>query len=631
MTAVEVLRKYWNYPEFRPGQEQIVNHILAGYDTIALLPTGGGKSICFQVPGMMHDGLTLVISPLIALMKDQVDGLVKRGIDAVALHSGMGYSEIRLKLENALKGAYRFMYISPERLMTENFREYLPNLNIKLLVVDEAHCISQWGNDFRPAYLKIAECRQLLPKVPVAAFTASAPTYVVQDISDKLAMDSPKISMGSFARNNLNFFVRRLEDKHGAILGILSKTNGSSLVFVRNRRETEDLSAFLKEKSISCDFYHAGMSAEDRARKQDAWLNNRFRVMVCTNAFGMGIDKPDVRFVIHYAPPPAMEDYYQEAGRAGRDGQESWCILLYRLLDSEENKLRVEARFPGREMLKRVYNALMSQLNVPEGGGLLQTYDLDPTAISGRFRLQQSDFLNGLRALELLNYLTLSDGVLSPSRVHISADYPSVYDFKVRYPRFEALIDVLLRSHGGILDDYVKISERSLSRRLKIDEKEVIELLMALKTAEIVDYLPASDRPRVTLLEPRHTHPVFDTHKVETFKQSRLLGIEKMDEFVTTSLCRSEWLIDYFTGKDSEPCNKCDVCLREKRIQRSGKEANISDIRKVLSNRFMSRAQLMDEFPPERAEEMIETLRWLMDNGFIRTDMNGRIGWKFSR
>jgi len=282
-------------------------------------------------------------------------------------------------------------------------------------------------------------------------------------------------------------------------------------------------------------------------------------------------------------------------------------------------------------MLKRVYNALMSQLNVPEGGGLLQTYDLDPTAIAGRFRLQQSDFLKGLRALELLNYLTLSDGVLSPSRVHISADYPSVYDFKVRYPRFEALIDVLLRSHGGILDDYVKISERSLSRRLKIDEKEVIELLMALKTAEIVDYLPASDRPRVTLLEPRHTHPVFDTHKVETFKQSRLLGIEKMDEFVTTSLCRSEWLIDYFTGKDSEPCNKCDVCLREKRIQRSGKEANISDIRKVLSNRFMSRAQLMDEFPPERAEEMIETLHWLMDNGFIRTDMNGRIGWKFSR
>ena len=631
MTAAEVLSKYWNYKEFRPGQEQIVNHILAGYDSIALLPTGGGKSICFQVPGLMHDGLTLVISPLIALMKDQVDGLVKRGIDAVALHSGLGYNEIRLKLDNALKGAYRFMYISPERLLTENFREYLPNLNIKLLVVDEAHCISQWGNDFRPAYLKIAECRQWLPNVPIAAFTASAPAYVVQDISDKLVLNSPKITMGSFHRGNLNFFVRRLEDKHGAILGILSKTSGSSLIFVRNRRETEDLSAFLKEKGITCDYYHAGLKADERVKKQDAWLNNRFRVMVCTNAFGMGIDKPDVRFVIHFAPPPSMEDYYQEAGRAGRDGQDSWCILLYRLLDSEENRLRVEARFPGREMLKRVYNALMSQLNVPEGGGMLQTYDLDPTAISGRFRLQPSEFLNGLRALELLNFLALSDGVLSPSRVHICADYPSVYDFKVRYSKYEAIIDVLLRSHGGILDDYVKISERSLARRLKLEEKEVVDLLMSLKSADIIDYLIASDRPRVTLLEPRHTMPVFDTHKVETFKQSRMLGIEKMEEFVTTELCRSVWLIDYFTGKESEPCNKCDVCLREKRLRQSGREANISDIRKVLGNKFMSRTQLMEQFSEEKAAEMIETLRWLFDNGFVGTDMNGRIGWKFSR
>ncbi|MEK0421821.1 MAG: hypothetical protein RLZZ161_1672, partial [Bacteroidota bacterium] len=381
MNATDILLKHWGYPAFRPGQENIVAHILTGQDTISLLPTGGGKSICFQVPGMMHDGLNLVICPLISLIKDQVDALQRRNIEAVGLHSGLTHKETRHIMDKALRGDYRFLYISPERLATENFREYLPNLNIKLLVVDEAHCISQWGYDFRPAYLRIAECRSLLPDVPFAAFTASAPPYVVKDIADKLGLNDPRISMGDFGRPNLHFHVKEYEDKYGFVLKMLANTRGSSLVFARNRKETEDLSAFLQQHGLSADYYHAGISGAERARKQDLWMNNQLRVMCCTNAFGMGVDKPDVRFIFHLTPPPSPEDYYQEAGRAGRDGKDSWCVMLYRQADFEQLKVQVDARFPNADVLNRVYKALMAYLDVPEGGGMHQWYELDPAEI----------------------------------------------------------------------------------------------------------------------------------------------------------------------------------------------------------------------------------------------------------
>lgn len=626
-TAKAILKQYWGYGEFRPGQEDIVNHILAGRDTIALLPTGGGKSICFQVPGMMHGGLTLVVSPLISLIKDQVDGLVKRDIPAVALHSGLSYGEMRLRMDNALKGAYRFMYISPERLATENFREYLPNLNIRLLVVDEAHCVSQWGYEFRPAYLRIAECRQLLPGIPVAAFTASAPPYVVQDIADKLALSEPAITTGDFRRGNLHFYVNQTEDKTGTVVRILSRTAGSSLVFVRNRRETEEFSRLLAGQGISCDYYHAGLAPAERAARQDAWIRGRTRVMVCTNAFGMGIDKPDVRFVFHLSPPPSAEDYYQESGRAGRDGKDSWCMLLYRNFDFEQLRLQVEVRYPGRDMLARVYTAVMNHLGIPDGGGTLATYELDTSAISGRYKIPHADLVHALQAMEILNFWALSEGVLAPSRVHFTMDYASVYDFKLRHPAAEPLLDVIMRSLGGVFDDYVRISEKSLARRLRMEEREVVSMLQKLNNDGVLDYEPASDKPRIMLLEPRSPYPVFNVKHLEPLKKSRLQAIDTMQQYVYSAGCRAAWWIGYFTGKDAEDCGKCDHCARQKKQMPRGFEHWEKWIREKLQKVPVSQHELMESFPGENAAEARNVLRWLQDNGRIVKTEEGLLKW----
>lgn len=620
----EILLKYWGYPAFRPGQQNIVAHILTGQDTISLLPTGGGKSICFQVPGMMHDGLTLVICPLISLIKDQVDALLRRNIEAVGLHSGLSFKETRHIMDKALRGEYRFMYISPERLATENFREYLPNLNIKLLVVDEAHCISQWGYDFRPAYLRIAECRKILPDVPFAAFTASAPPYVVKDIADKLGLAEPRISMGDFGRPNLHFHAVEQEDKYGFVLKMLSNTRGSSLVFARNRKETEDLSVFLQQHGLSADFYHAGMKNEERARKQDLWMKNQLRVMCCTNAFGMGVDKPDVRFVFHLTPPPSPEDYYQEAGRAGRDGKDSWCIMLYRKPDFEQLKVQVDARFPNAEVLARVYKALMAYLDIPEGGGMHQWYELDPAEIAGRYRFQLSEFIHGLKSLELLQFFSLSEGIHTPSAIHINADYASVYDFKIRNPEYEPLIDLLLRSHAGILDNYMTIYESVICKRLRISEGALRDMLKWLQGRGILDYRPASEKPRVFLYDPRHSRPVFNVKNLEPLKKARLQAIEQMEQYVATRDCRAMWWISYFTSRAASPCGHCDICARKKKTGKNAAGVWTEKIKQKIQHGEHDLESLLDSLP---GEDAVKQLRLLMDEGIIATNSEGKLVW----
>lgn len=624
VAASDILLKHWGYPAFRPGQESIVSHILTGQDVIALLPTGGGKSICFQVPGMMHDGLTLVVCPLISLIKDQVDALEKRNIPAVGLHNGLSFKEVRNIMNNALRGEYRFLYVSPERLATDNFREYLPNLNIKLLVVDEAHCISQWGYDFRPAYLRIAECRQYLPNVPVAAFTASAPPYVVKDIADKLSLTEPRISMGDFGRPNLHFHVHEHEDKYGFILKTLSNTRGSSLVFARNRKETEELSVFLQQHGLSADFYHAGMKAVDRVRKQDQWMKNQTRIICCTNAFGMGVDKPDVRFVFHLTPSPSPEDYYQEAGRAGRDGKDSWCIMLYRPTDFEQMRVQVDARFPNADVLARVYHALMAHLNIPEGGGMHQWYEMDPAEIAGRYRFQLSEFIHGLKSLELLQFFSLSEGVHTPSAIHICADYTTVYDFKIRYPEFEPIIDLLLRSHAGILDNYINVFESVICKRLRITEAALFELLKRLQQLQILDYRPASEKPKVFLYDPRHSRPVFNTKNLEPLKKARLQAIEQMQLYSLNTDCRAAWWIAYFTSKTAAACGHCDLCSRKKKSAPWQNDNLFENIKEFINNHQPDYGSMLECLPDDKA---VKELRLLMDEGIIATNSEGKLIW----
>ncbi|MBL7813187.1 MAG: ATP-dependent DNA helicase RecQ [Bacteroidetes bacterium] len=629
MTAGDILKQYWGYTQFRPGQTDIIQQIAAGRDTLALLPTGGGKSICFQVPGLMRGGLTLVVSPLIALMKDQVEGLMKHGIPAASLHSGHSKGEMDLKLQNALKGMYRFLYISPERLATDNFRGYLPNLNIRLLVVDEAHCISQWGYDFRPPYLQIAECREWLPGVPLVAFTASAPPRVASDIISRLMLREPFLYRGDFQRPNLHFWCVETENKTGYITRALLRSKGAAIVFTDTRRDAEELSRYLQEKGVSAEFYHAGLPAAERSRRQEQWMQNHVRVMVCTNAFGMGVDKPDVRVVIHTMPPPSPEDYYQEAGRAGRDGQDSWCILLYRKKDLEELENRIRQMFPGREDLERVYTGLMNYLGIPAGGGENRQFEMDLYQFAETYQLPNGLVYHGLKCLELLEMLQLTEGVLAPSRLHITADYSSVYDFKVRYARFQPIIDMLLRSYGGVFDSYIKISEQVLARRLHTTQAALIADLQALHKTGILEYLPASDAPRITIIEPRSPYPKFNLRQLEPLKKSKLDGVKKMASYIHKSHCRSAFWIEHYTSTPGAECGLCDLCTRRKKEALKGPTFDQwrELIREWLLVKAMTRTEILGKMDTDHATEGREVLRWLMDNRYVLIDANQQLYW----
>jgi len=458
--------------------------------------------------------------------------------------------------------------------------------------------------------------------VPIAAFTASAPPYVVKDIADKLGLNEPRITMGDFGRPNLHFHVVEQEDKYGFVLKMLANTRGSSLVFARNRRETEELSVFLQQHGLSADYYHAGLKGEERARKQDLWMKNQLRVMCCTNAFGMGVDKPDVRFVFHLTPPPSPEDYYQEAGRAGRDGKDSWCVMLYRQADFEQLKVQVDARFPNAEVLARVYKALMAYLDIPEGGGMHQWYELDPAEVAGRYRFQLSEFVHGLKSLEMLQFFSLSEGIHTPTAIHISADYASVYDFKLRNPEYEPLIDMLLRSHAGILDNYMTVYESVLCKRLRMQEAELRDKLKWLQARQILDYRPASEKPRVFLYDPRHSRPVFNVKNLEPLKIARLQAIEHMQQYVAGRDCRAMWWISYFTSRNATPCGHCDLCLRRKK---TGVPDNWTEkIKQLTTGGIHDIDSLLEQLP---GEEALKQLRLLMDEGIIAINSEGKLVW----
>ena len=559
----EVLKSTWGYDDFRPRQEEVIRSVLEGHDTLALLPTGGGKSLCFQVPALAQGRLCLVISPLIALMKDQVERLKKLGVRASAITSGMDHQEVDNTLESAAFGKLAFLYVSPERLATELFQARSHRLPLGLIAVDEAHCISQWGYDFRPSYLRIAELREKHPTIPVLALTASATAKVAEDIMERLRFRDRKSVRGSFRRPELTLWISRGEDKSGRLLRIAEHVQGSGIVYLRERKGTVRIAQFLRQHGITAASYHAGLTYEERDRVQRQWTDGEIRFVAATNAFGMGIDKADVRSVVHMEPPPDLESYYQEAGRAGRDGRPSFAFML--MHGSDENKLREKfaASYPGLGDVRRVYQAFADLHHIALGSGQHETYDLDLRAIATRTGLMPSTVSHCLKALELDGGLVLSDGVRTPSRVGMRASDRTVYDMRVKDDRLGPLLEALLRAHGGLFEEPAIIDEDRIARQLGANPTTIAAMLRELDKMKVIFYKRRSDLPTITLLTPRRDAQLLmlDKDALETRKERARARMEAMVRFTfRADECRERTLLRYFGETANEDCGRCDAC-----------------------------------------------------------------------
>lgn len=632
----DILKKYWGYDQFRPQQEDIICSVLEKKDVLALLPTGGGKSICFQVPAMMMDGICLVISPLIALMKDQVENLKKRGINALAIYSGMSFPEVKKTLQNAAFGNYKFLYLSPERLETRLFQEYLPAIKPALIAVDESHCISQWGYDFRPPYLRISALREQLPGVPVIALTASATREVQEDICSKLQFGKDHLVFRqSFARPNISYSVFEPPAKQTKLLEILEKVSGSSIVYCKSRKHTRHIADLLNMHGIRASFYHAGLKHEERTIRQADWLENRVRVMVSTNAFGMGIDKPDVRTVIHYDMPDCLENYYQEAGRAGRDGKRAYAVLLLNSNDSTELMSQADIRFPPPEEVKRFYTDLMNYLQVPAGAGEGQSYPFDLADFAEKFKwnILQAGF--GIQALAQEGLLSYTDSFFRPSTVEFTVSRNDLHIFEQTYPALDPVIKGLLRSYEGIFDQPCPIQERPLARFTELQEDTLRSRLMKLHQYGIIRYEPQSDKPQLYLLRNRMYREAF-TMQVKEYlarKEAFLKRIRAMIAYVEDrETCRSVQIGRYFCDPDIQPCGQCDNCQR-KLPERKMSGLTFHEIREkikelVSSNKFRP-AELDRELSGfADASVRMNALQFLVDEELIETDREGYFVWK---
>lgn len=566
-TPTEILQQYWGYSQFRPLQEDIVNAILQGKDTLALLPTGGGKSICFQVPALMKKGICIVVTPLIALMKDQVANLRRRNIPAAAIYAGMYYQDVERLLEDARRGHYKFLYVSPERLKSKRFLEYCDGMPVNMLAIDEAHCISQWGYDFRPAYLEIAEIRAYFPKVPLLALTASATPLVQHDICVRLQMDDAQIFTKSFARPNLSYSVLQEEEKHAKLLHILQRVNGSGIVYCRSRKRVREIADQLEMEGVSASYYHAGLTGDDRSVRQELWLKGSIRIMVCTNAFGMGIDKPDVRVVVHYDAPDSVEAYYQEAGRAGRDGEKAYAVLLYDDTELENMKENIALQFPEMPSIKEVFQCLVNYLQVAVGSSEGVYYDFDINDFCRRFGLNLTMTYSALRILEQEGVLQLSESVFLPSMVEFIVNKETLYAFEDTQPAFEPLVKRLLRTYEGIFDQPVPVYEKQLARLLRLTEEQAVKGLIQLHQRGIIHYRQRKDTPQLTFLQDRVSvnHLYVDVARIRERMQSYKQRLDAMLHYIlNTDVCRTQVISKYFGEKDATPCGVCDVCLKKK-------------------------------------------------------------------
>ncbi len=619
MTAVDILKKYWGYEAFRPMQEDIINSALDGQDILALLPTGGGKSICFQVPAMMRDGLAIVITPLIALMKDQVQNLADRGIKALAIYAGMGRQEVDLALNNAAYGDFKFLYVSPERLGTELFKSYLDILPISFIVVDEAHCISQWGYDFRPDYLRIGGLRQVVD-APVIALTATATPSVAEDIMDKLKFRKPKLLAGDFERKNLSYIVRKVDDKYGQLLNICEGVKGSGIVYMRQRKGCEDIAELLISKRISASFYHAGLDPVERSKRQEAWKKGEIRVMVCTNAFGMGIDKPDVRFVIHMDIPDSPEAYFQEAGRAGRDGKDSYAVLLWNSSDNRRMTKILQISFPDPEYLNDIYQKIHIFHEIPydTGAGRQLKFDIDDFA--KQYKLNRQMVHYALKYLERTDHLTYSEDIEIRTKIQIRIDRKALYETELQDRTMLEVLESLMRNYTGIFSFPVAVDESLLASKCRISIPCLRQTLYQMSVSNILKYIP-TDRASVLFLHHDRLRPGNLNLSLREYNRLRDNFITRSDAIrdyaSRTSGCRSAFLLEYFGQKGNDNCGHCDLCrsgqpekiIKNKLlnfVQRNGGQYSVSQIKALIAD------------PAGHLEgNAVEILREMIDEGLI--------------
>ena len=628
--ALDILKRFWGYDKFRKKQDQIIENILKNKDTLALLPTGGGKSICYQVPGMMLEGCCLVISPLIALMQDQVSQLNKRGIKAVSINSGMSKKEIDIQLDNAIYGNTKFLYVSPERLKTRLFKARIEKMNINLIAIDEAHCISEWGYDFRPAYLEIVKLREIKPNIPFLALTATATPEVVDDIQDKLEFKDRNVISDSFERSNISYNINQSNNKLNRLLEFLNKNEDSGIIYCSTRKSVKNLCKQLIDNGYSASFYHGGLDINNRKERQNQWIDGQIQIMVCTNAFGMGIDKPDVRFVLHYDIPETIEAYFQEAGRAGRDGEYAETHLFFEPVDIDLLQEKVHQKYPEIEAIKRAYKALGSYFQIAVGAGEGETFEIDILDFCDRFKIDLITAYNALKFLEIGEFITLSENFTSPSKVKFKVDTKQLYQYQVRDTTFNKVIQFLLRTQMGIFENLVTINENKISKHTNIPLKQVLSVLDTMSKDESIEYIPQLNGTYLTyqterLADNNLSLPVEIYHKR---KKSALAKMYSMTEYLQSSECTSVYLLNYFGEKSASNCKHCNRCKSKINFLKNP-DLKI-DITEYLNNKFNSIdkiliQELIGDFPEYGKEDILEIIRWLIDHDQVSTDPNGKI------
>jgi ATP-dependent DNA helicase RecQ len=631
-SPTHILQQYWGYKHFRPLQEEIINAVLQKKDVLALMPTGGGKSLCFQVPALMQEGVCLVITPLIALMKDQVEHLKARGIPAEAVYSGMSKREIDVALDNCVYGSPKFLYLSPERLQTELLQERVKRMKINLLAVDEAHCISQWGYDFRPAYMKIAEFRTLIPGVPCIALTATATQQVAKDIQEKLEFKQEGLLFQkSFARENLSYNVRWEENKPAKLLEILQKVPGTAVVYLRSRKQTQLVAKTLRQWGISADHYHAGLLHEERVRRQDSWMQGRLRVVVATNAFGMGIDKANVRLVVHLGLPDTLEAYYQEAGRAGRDGKKAYAVVLVDQQDVDNLRDRIKREYPEPEVLRHTYQALANYYKLAIGSSQFSSYDFELDDFSRTYTLEPNQTWHALKKLEEQGFIQLSEAFYAPSRLHVLVSQQELYAFQIANAKMEPLLKNLMRIYGGeVFTGYTRISENELARQIKSSVNVVRQQLDTLQKMDVVAYEPQRDKPQLTFLTPRHDAAKLPL-QLRQLEERKKISLEKAEAVIDYAeqelMCRTRYLLDYFGEWEYEKCGICDLCMLQKGEGQHDEKVfrYRQQLRTALSLKPHSLPELEQLLEAHAANKaiLIHTVRLMLDEGSLKYTETG--------